>query len=405
MIKTVRDIPAYGWFALGAAMASAFGQTFFIGLFGGLFSQALNLTPSTLGYSYGSATLLSGLLMFGAGAWADQLKLKHGIAITLSILMAGCVVIASARSPLALWLGFFLLRFGGQGLTGHLAVVAAARYAIENRGRSVAMASYGFILAEASFPLVVASLLGLFDWRSVWGGAAVVILLISLPGLVWLARQVDDGEAGQMSSSSPKTAPPNEAFEQELTRQAVLRHPAFVLALPMVLGSAFVITALFLHLGTLAEIKGWQISAIGRAFVLFAICQYMAAFLTGRLVDAFGSIVLLRFFLWPMAGAVCVLAWGGSGSNIWWVFAGLGLTAGANGVIAGAIWAELFGIRQLGLVRGVYTAFMVIASAIAPMALGQWLALSLPLAGLAIMAMVICVALPQFWVMLIRRVV
>ena len=386
-------------------MASAFGQTFFIGLFGGLFSQALNLAPSTLGYLYGSATLLSGVLMFWAGAWADQLKLKHGIVITLSILMAGCVVVALADSSMALWLGFFLHRFGGQGLTGHLAVVAAARYAIENRGRSVAMASYGFILAEASFPLLVASLLGLFDWRSVWGGAAVVLLVISLPGLVWLARQVDDGEGSQLGSSISEGASSIETPEHELTRQAVLRHPAFLLALPMVLGSAFTITALFLHLGTLAEIKGWPISAIRRAFVLFAICQYMAAFLTGRLVDAYGSIVLLRFFLWPMAGAVCVLAWGGSHWDVWWVFAGLGMTAGANGVIAGAIWAEFFGVRQLGLVRGVYTAFMVIASAIAPMALGQWLAWSLPLGGLAMAAIVACVVLPQLWVVWIRRVV
>ncbi len=402
--QRVTSIPIFGWFALIAALFSAFGQTFFIGLFGAEFQKALGLNAAGLGYLYGSATLLSGLLMFWLGELADRLLMSRAIAISLMILVMGAVLVSMAHEPLSLWMGFLLLRLGGQGLTGHLAIVAAARYALKNRGRSVAMASYGFIIAEASFPLFLAGLLNLLDWRQVWWVAATVLVLVAMPTLVAMARTFGGVDPLERSAGGPvdlhKSGRP--LPKRQLTRWTLLIEPKFVLTLPMVLGSAFVITALFLHQGSLAEIKQWPLSVIATAFVLFAVSQAVVAFVTGRLIDAFGSVVLLRFFLWPMAGALCVLGFGDSANGIWWVFAGLGATAGANGVLAGAIWAELFGLKQLGLIRGVYAAFMVGSSAIAPMLFGQFLQLQWPLSWVAVMGVFFGVVLPQILVPFIK---
>ena len=403
IIHRVRAVPAYGWFALFAALASSFGQTFFIGLFGGEIQAALGLDPAGLGYLYGSATLFSGVLMFWLGALADRLALSRGIGISLGVLALGCVGLANTHNSAMLWVSFFLVRLGGQGLTGHLAIVAAARHAIDQRGRTVAMASYGFILAEAIFPVLVAQLLGLIDWRVLWWLAAGLVALVAWPGLRALSARfahldlIKDNPNTRVDShlATPPTS--------DLTRWTLLRQPLFYLTLPMVLGSAFVITALFLHQGSLAAIKGWALADVGRAFVLFALAQASSAFVTGRLIDAFGSLGVLRFFLWPMVASVGVLGWSAGPFDVWWVFVGLGLTAGANGVVSGAVWAELFGVRQLGMIRGVYSAFMVIASAIAPMLLGAWLSVGWSLAPLAWLALVYGVVLPQALVMVIRK--
>ena len=140
ILRRVSSIPSFGWFALLAALSSGFGQTFFIGLFGSDFQAALRLDAAGLGYLYGSATLLSGLLMFWLGELADRLPMTRAIVISLLVLAMGCVLVSLADESSLLWLGFLALRLGGQGLTGHLAIVAAARYALINRGRSVAMA-------------------------------------------------------------------------------------------------------------------------------------------------------------------------------------------------------------------------------------------------------------------------
>ena len=403
IIHRARAVPAYGWFALFAALASSFGQTFFIGLFGGEIQVALGLNPAGLGYLYGSATLFSGVLMFWLGALADRLALSRGIGISLGVLALGCVGLANTHNSALVWVSFFLVRLGGQGLTGHLAIVAAARHAIDQRGRTVAMASYGFILAEAIFPLLVAQLLGLVDWRGLWWMAAGLVALVAWPGLRALSARfahldLSHHASGHGDVSDLKKPPPS-----ELSRWALLREPLFYLTLPMVLGSAFVITALFLHQGSLAAIKGWALADVGRAFVLFALAQASSAFVTGRLIDAFGSLGVLRFFLWPMVASVGVLGWSAGPFDVWGVFVGLGLTAGANGVVSGAVWAELFGVRQLGMIRGVYSAFMVIASAIAPMLLGAWLSVGWSLAPLAWLALIYGVVLPQALVMVIRK--
>ena len=54
------------------------------------------------------------------------------------------------------------------------------------------------------------------------------------------------------------------------------------------------------------------------------------------------------------------------GFSIWLAFAGLGLSNGANSVMGGATWAELYGTASLGLVKGVSTAWMVLSTALAP---------------------------------------
>jgi MFS family permease len=55
---------------------------------------------------------------------------------------------------------------------------------------------------------------------------------------------------------------------------------------------------------------------------------------------------------------------------LWLLFCGLGVTAGLTSVVGSAIWVELFGTRQLGMIRGVYAALMVLSTALGPVLLG-----------------------------------
>lgn len=384
-----------GLFGLLAALTSGFGQTFFIGLFGAEFRGGFGLDSASLGLLYGTATITSGLLMFWLGEMADRLPLGRATVVALGLLAAGCLMVGGAHSVWLLWPGLFLLRLGGQGLVGHLAVVAAARYATRNRGRSVAMASYGFILAEASFPILVAGLLGWLDWRTLWLLAGGVIILAAMPGLLGLSRL--------LAPPRPEPRDPDAPAPVTLSRKALLSDPGFFFALPVVLVSAFVVTAVFLHQGTLAEIRGWTLGSVARAFVLFAAFQAVAAFITGRLVDAFGSVVLMRFYLLPLAVGMVALGFLPAGPALWILFAGLGITAGANGVVVGAVWAELFGILQLGMIRGVFAAFMVSATAISPVALGLALTAGVELSVIALVTAAWCMVVPQLVVPMVRR--
>lgn len=392
MTQTIqpRGIPPAGRFALTAALFSSVGQTFFIGLFGSDFRAEFGLSDAGLGALYSGATLASGISMFWLGSLADHLSLRRAVAAVLALLAFGAWLVSSASSAWMLLPGLFLIRLTGQGLMGHLGVVAAGRYAVRRRGRALAMVSYGFILGEACFPPLVALALDQYDWRSVWLAASAVMVLVGLPLLAWLAGPLTGNPAADAESDAAQdsdAAPP-------LRRHRMLTHGAFVRVLLVVLVPPVLITAMFLHQGAIAERQGWTLIEVGRAFVLFALAQAAAAFLAGHLIDRFSARRLLYFQLLPAAAGVLSLGLLAPQSSLWMMFCGLGVTAGFNGVIAAAIWVELFGTRQLGMIRGVYAALMVVSTALGPVVLGGLLDLGVSLLAIGLAVAVYAVAVP-----------
>jgi sugar phosphate permease len=359
-----RGLPPAGRFALLAALCSSVGQTFFIGLFGADFRAAFGLSDAALGALYSSATLVSGIAMFWLGALADHVALRRAVAGVLVLLAAGAWLVAIAPAAWALLPGLFLVRLAGQGLMGHLGVVAAGRYAVHRKGRALAMVSYGFIVGEALLPPVVALALSAYDWRAVWLCASVVLVVIALPLMYVLARPLTGNPAADAEREAGGAAP------VRWRRRGLLTQSAFLRVLLVVLVPPVLITALFLHQGSIAERLGWSRMAVGQAFVGFAAAQGLAAFVAGRLIDRFSARALLRFQLLPAAAGTLALGTLGPVPALWAMFCGLGLTAGFNGVVGSAIWVELFGTRQLGMIRGVYAALMVLGTALGPVLLG-----------------------------------
>ena len=232
-------------FGLAAALTSTFGQSIFIGLFGAQIQAELGLSPSTWGALYGLATGISGMTMFWLGALADRVAAARAITVALLILIAGATTMAVAQAPWMLALAFFCLRLGGQGLCSHIAIVTAARHA-RLRGRNIAIAAFGFILGEATMPLLITALLGWTDWRWVWAGAGGVLLLGALP----LLRRA----AAPLPLATPPAATDTQAGTT-MRRRDLLRHPAFLAALPVALVFPFVVTSVFLHQGSISALR------------------------------------------------------------------------------------------------------------------------------------------------------
>lgn len=350
------------WFGFGAALTSSAGQTFFIGLFGREFQAALDIDQARLGGLYAVATLASAVLMFWLGETADRIRLSRAIALAVGVLGSGALLVATARNPAILLLALFLLRLGGQGLTGHLAIVAAVRFGGPRAGRGVSTAAFGFILGEALFPFLVSQALGVMTWRAVWMLVAAA-LLVALFGL--------HRAAAPFAAPTAETSFDTSTASSRFGRVRLLQTPAFLAALSVLLVSAFVITAVFLHQGALAWQLGWPDGSLPGAFLAFASAQAVANYLYGRIVDRVGVLRVVMVYLLPLALGLLSMTMIGGRNGLWLGFIGLGLTAGGQGVVGGALWLPLFGPAQLGMVRGIYVAMMVLASAISPWLLGR----------------------------------
>lgn len=345
-------------FGLIACFASAFGQTFYIALFSGEWRDAFGLSHGEMGALYSGATLASGLTLIYLGRLLDEMPLVRYTLTAVVAFAAGCILIANVSSGWMLLPALFLIRLCGQGLMGHIAVSSMARFFDRSRGKAIAVATLGFPLGEACFPIAVVALGAYLDWRELWYAAGAFLIFAVLPSLWALPRGNPHVRQRAVQSATGST------------RREVLKDRRFYLILPVILASPFIITGMFFHQVALAEAQSWPLSLLASAFVAYALTQTGTSLLSGFLIDRFGARNLMRFYLLPMAAGLGLLPLSAS-SWAPFVYLGLaGMTAGANGALGGALWAELYGTRHIGAIRAMLTALMVFSTAVSPWIMG-----------------------------------
>jgi MFS family permease len=359
---------------------SAFGQTFFISLFAGEIRADFGLSHALWGQIYAIGTLASALVMVWSGALTDVFRIRALGAMILIGTAAACLVMAAAPVWWALIPAIFFLRFVGQGMMSHMGQVAMARWFVASRGKALSVASLGFSVAEAALPVLIVALLVWFDWRLIWVGCAVFALLL-LPILQRLLRlertPQDDSKSTQSLGLEAR----------HWSRVEVLRHRLFWFMIPALLGPPAFNTAFFFQQVHYAETKGWTHLELVALFPLYTIVSVAAAFGTGFIIDRVGTRRLMPLYQFPMALGFIAFAlaqtpWGAALGLIL-----LAVGAGANNPLTSAFWAEFYGTRNIGAIKAMGAAIMVLGSAIGPGLTG-----SLITAGVGIEAQMLWIA-------------
>ena len=169
---------------------SSFGQTFFISLFSGEIRNEFNLSHGMFGIFYSAATLMSAIVFFWLGKFTDQFNLTFLGLITLGVLSGFSFLISSAQTLFMLFLSLLGLRLFGQSMISHIAVTAMARWFSKKRGRAMSIALMGHPIGEALLPFLITFFLLQFTWREIWTGIGICIVIIFLPLVYWLGRNL-----------------------------------------------------------------------------------------------------------------------------------------------------------------------------------------------------------------------
>ena len=362
------------WLTAGALLTliSSFGQTYFISIFAGEIRTAFNLSHGDWGAIYGFGTFASAIVMIWSGGLTDVMRVRHLGPIVLAALAASCLFMALNPWVALLPVVIFCLRFTGQGMSTHIAAVAMSRWFVANRGKALSVASLGFSVGEACYPILVVSLLLFFSWQSVWILAAGVAAL-AIPALLWLLAEerspqssATDGQSLGMSG-------------RHWSRNQALRHPLFWFMIPALLGQSAFNTAFFFLQVHFAEIKGWEHLQLVAMFPVYTLVSIAAMILSGILLDKLDTARLIPYFQLPMIVAFLIFAFGQSliAALVGFIF--LGLSSGANATLPNAFWAEFYGTKHLGSIKAAAAAVMVLGSAIGPAVTGVLLDCDLPL--------------------------
>jgi MFS family permease len=353
--------------AAGALLSflSSFGQTYFIPIVGGEIRAEYGLTNGDWGLIYMIGTGASALVMVFSGGLADRFRVRSLGILVVMLLAMSCLAMSFNSSAALLVLVIFALRFTGQGMTSHVAVVAMARWFVAARGRALAVASMGFMLGEATLPLIMVWLKSLTDWRFLWVGAAF-FCIATIPILFRLLR------LERTPQSTADTDQTTGLYGKQWTRAEALRNPVFWAMAPAVMSFSGFGTAFWFHQVHFAEIKGWSHLSLVAVFPLGTITLAISTVIYGWAVDKMGAVRLLPVYLIPYILAF-LLHWYAP-SLIWTAIAVvlMGMAGGGQATLLNACWAEMYGTRNLGSIKSAATALMVLGSAIGP-GLSGWL--------------------------------
>lgn len=349
------------WLSAGALLTllSSFGQTFFISLFAADIRLSFDLSHGEWGGLYSLGTTASAIIMIWAGSLVDHFRVRSLGACVLAALSLACVMMALNPYVWALPIVIFALRFTGQGMLSHIAVVAMARWFVATRGRALSIAGLGFKFGEAVLPIAFVALLAIVDWRVLWGVAAA-ISLAGIPVLLMLLTKERTPQS--MAQESPKLG----MGGLNWTRKDTLVHPLFWLMIPALLGPSAFNTAFFFLQVHFAEIKGLSHLSLVKLFPIYTIVSIIAMGASGWGLDKWGTARLMPFFQIPMVAAFLCFAFSQSLMLLMLGFVFLALTAGAGATLPAAFWAEFYGTKYIGSIKALAAAVIVLGSAIGP---------------------------------------
>ena len=387
------------WLGAGllCTFGSSFGQTYFIALFASQFMALHGLSDGDWGTLYAGATLASAALLIKAGQLADTMSLRKLAMLVIVGFALICVGMALHESIVMLFVMVLGLRFFGQGMIGHVGMTATARWFQARRGRAIAITSLGYGIGEAVLPALAVLAMALVGWRGTWLLAAGILTLV-FGGALWVLFARDrDPQGGESSGPVPG------ALGRHWTRPEALRHWSYWALFPGILTPSFIGTVIFFHQAHVSGEKGWSLIEMAAGYPVYAVSAMIAVFIAGRIIDAFGALTLLPLFLLPIGLGIVLL---GTSDAVWiWgvVLGCIGFGAGFSSGLNGAVWAELYGTRNLGAIRALAVSAMVFSTAIGPAITGLLIDAGITLERQGVVMMLWCVGLSAIFVVVARR--
>jgi len=351
------------FFGFLIAFASGFGQTFFISLFSQDFRDTFELTNTEFGSLYSIATVLSAITIIWAGKLIDTVSLrKYTLAIILGLSIT-CLMASFVFSVFFLFLVIYFLRLFGQGLMGHTSRTTMARYFNTNRGKALAISGFGFSVGEIIYPAAVVFLLLTIGWRLTWFSSSIFILIFFGIFFYFIFKRNNFKKENDRDEKI-------DLGEISWRRRDVLKDFKFYMYLPLSLLMSFTVTGFLFHQVYIAEIKSWTLINLAQGFIFYAISGIIGSIVSGILIDKLTGRKLIPIHLLPMLAIFIVMLFSDHVYVLYLYMAGLGLSNGFTENISNSLWAEMYGVKNLGSIKAMLTFFGIMASASSPFLYG-----------------------------------
>jgi OFA family oxalate/formate antiporter-like MFS transporter len=360
----------YGWYIVGTGfltnIASAFALASTLGIFLKPLTVELEISRGVFSLLRSGEGIIGALIAPFVGTLVDRHGGRWLIAIGTMIVAAGYLVLGHVET----FTQFAVVRLTfvtlGDAMMGSMVVnIIIAQWFFRRRGRALAISSMGIGFAKVCMPIVAASLILWLGWRQTWMVFGFVTLVLGIvPSLLFIKRSPEtmgllpDG-IEQPTFADDSTVKPDYSAtylisnqDLEWSRGEAIRTGTFWL-LVITFGIASVgVTGLNLHVYPYVSDRGYPPVIAATVMSVIASMQLFSPLAWGFLAEHIDVRIaaMLRFVIQAIGLGLATLT-----TNLFCLYAGFflyGIGLGGNMVLPEILWANYFGRRSLGRVRG-----------------------------------------------------
>ena len=357
----------YGWVVVGVATFAMFAATLTGGAGFSVFiapmSADLGWSRSVLVGALTGGTIVGALLAPFVGRLVDRFGARLaltlcgiGVAVTLG-------VVAGVTTELAFLVAYGAARAIDMGALNLAVTTAVANWFVRMRGRALGIATAGNALGVMLLVPLIQWMIDGPGWRAAWlivGGGSGLVLAIAALALVRRRPEdfglLPDGDTVRRPLSGGLTA---SQVEIEWTARSAARSSAFWLLALATCASQFAGTGLTTHQTALLAENGLDPMLVAGAIGLYGLIWTGSTMTWGFLVERVPARLVLGMVSFGVAGC-CVGALLVREAWMLVVYvAAYGFVGGARDALDATVWADYFGRRAVGAIRGLSRPFVV----------------------------------------------
>jgi len=366
----------YGWAIVWAGFIASFGMVPMFGPVLGVFFEPIQAelgwsrAEMSLAFTIGSMTSSVFTMLFGRVI--DRYGSRAIVVIAGVVIFFVMIGSSFMQAPWQFWILFGLGPGSALGGIQIGAGIAIANWFVKKRPRAAAIRQSGLRAGQASFPMLIAGILLFTDWRDAWRILALfTAVLIIVPSVTYLRRRPEDlGLYPDGEKPLDETAGAPRGFRRDVrdiswTLKEARRTRAFWMIVIFVSVDRFALGAINLHMVINFQDQGLSAFQAASILTIFATTSAITGVPWGFVLEKMHirfSAMLISFLLLLSMGVLL------SADNYFLgiLFAlSFGFAVGGSSIVENLLWADFFGRRHLGEIRG-FTAPFRFLSPIGP---------------------------------------
>lgn len=403
IIKKISNKFFYGWLMLGVASLSLFfsapGQTYSISTFIDSYIKDFGFSRTLISSIYSIATICSGFLLVFMGKAVDRFGQRTMTIVVGLLFAATCFFNSMISSIFMVAIGFFLLRYFGQGSMTLIPGSLVPQWFDEKRAFAFSVANLGSVFANMLVPIFNVWLISTYSWQFAWKAWSILLVIIFVPiAFVFLVNKPEDigllPDNKKVHSDDELKHEINKMEKSSWTLNEATRTKEFWFVGLISMIAPMITTGLMFHFFSIMKLKGLDETSASLVIGLIALPGFIMPIVSNLIIDRFRSKFIITGTLLAMSFSMILLF---LVNSVWTAITFMliyGLTISIQTVTINVIWPRYFGRKYLGSIRGAATVFMVIGSALGPLPFG----LSFDLTGsyqgvIAIMGVIVLMSL------------